>query len=66
MSKHNDLDGKILTLLADGPMNWHDIHNKINDRSFTWRTTDRRLQSLRRAGLIIPVRVNGRPMWSLK
>jgi hypothetical protein len=66
VSKYAELDGKILVLLADGPMNWKDIHAAISGGWGTWMVTDRRLQSLRRAGLIAPDRKNGRPVWRLK
>jgi DNA-binding transcriptional ArsR family regulator len=68
MSKYADLDGQILSLLADGPMNWNIINHRVNSDSLVlgnWRVVDRRIQSLRRAGLIVCERRRGESVWRL-
>lgn len=68
MSKYADLDGQILALLSDGPLNWNVINHRVNSHAQVmgnWRVVDGRLQALRRKGRITPGRLNGEAVWRL-
>lgn len=74
MSRYADMDAEILRLLADQPLTWGQVHSRLT-RSFPgafptnptteWRLTDRRLQSLRKAGKIKSERERSTSVWSL-
>jgi hypothetical protein len=66
MSKYTELDEQIMALLANGPLNWNVINHRVNSHPLVlgkWRVVDRRIQALRRAGLISCDRLHGKSVW---
>ena len=69
MSKYGDLDEAILGLLRghDAPLSWMQIFGRLSSRPEVkdWRVIDRRIQALRRAGMIRYERRGYMCLWSL-